>query len=357
MTPISPVSQANAVGRSATFLGRGPSLFASKEEKELAQILDTGLEKIERGLERELKFSDEIADAVARYLYSAGGKRIRPLLMMLTAQWGAGVTEKVVRAAQVIELTHIATLYHDDVMDESAQRRGVPAAHTVWGNSMAILAGDLLFARAASLGGTLGQKAIDLQTATFERLCLGQMRETVGPKPGQDPIAHYLKVLSDKTGSLIALASEFGIEMAGGPEQYVGPLRQYGEKLGIAFQLIDDVIDLAPKEAETGKLPGTDVKKGVTTLPVLYLQELSAQGDDEAGLLLANLSLGSFRETSDEEFLSYIDALREHPATVRTVETARSLAEAAVRELDPIPDDIVKEGMIQFAHQVVERTY
>ena len=357
MTPISPVTQANAVGRGATFLGAGPSIFASKEEKELAQVLDSGLEKIERGLERELKFSDEIADAVARYLYSAGGKRIRPLLMLLTSQWGAGVTDKVIRAAQVIELTHIATLYHDDVMDESAQRRGVPAAHTVWGNSMAILAGDLLFSRAASLGGTLGQKAIDLQTATFERLCLGQMRETVGPKPGQDPISHYLKVLSDKTGSLIALASEFGIQMAGGPEKYVGPVRQYGEKLGIAFQLIDDVIDLAPKEADTGKLPGTDVRRGVTTLPMLYLQELASKGDEEASLLFAKLSLGNFTEVSEEEFLSYICALREHPATARTVETARSMAESAIRELEPIPDDIVKDGMIHFAHRVVERSY
>ena len=245
MTPTTPTASTDAAGRGAAFLTGGSLLFASKEEKALAKALDEGLEQIEQGLERELKFSEDIADAVARYLFSAGGKRVRPLLMLLTAQWGEGINDTVIRAAQVIELTHLATLYHDDVIDEAAQRRGVPAAQTVWGNSVAILAGDLLFARAGSLVGSMGQQAITLQAATFERLCVGQMRETVGPKPGQDPIAHYLNVLSDKTGSLIALASEFGIRMSGGPENLVPPARKFGEKIGVAFQLVDDVIDLA----------------------------------------------------------------------------------------------------------------
>ena len=357
MTPTTPTASTDAAGRGAAFLTGGSLLFASKEEKALATALDEGLEQIEQGLERELKFSEDIADAVARYLFSAGGKRVRPLLMLLTAQWGEGINDAVIRAAQVIELTHLATLYHDDVMDEAAQRRGVPAAQTVWGNSVAILAGDLLFARAGSLGGSLGQQAITLQAATFERLCVGQMRETVGPKPGQDPIAHYLNVLSDKTGSLIALASEFGIRMSGGPENLVPPARKFGEKIGVAFQLVDDVIDLADRDSGTGKPPGTDVRRGVTTLPMLYLQELADGGDEAALALLSTLERGTRGEATEAEFQDSITELREHEVTARTMDTARAMADEAIAELDGVPEGIVKDALIRFAHQVVKRSY
>ena len=357
MTPTTPTASTDAAGRGAAFLTGGSLLFASKEEKALATALDQGLEQIEQGLERELKFSEDIADAVARYLFSAGGKRVRPLLMLLTAQWGDGINDAVIRAAQVIELTHLATLYHDDVMDEAAQRRGVPAAQTVWGNSVAILAGDLLFARAGSLGGSLGQQAITLQAATFERLCVGQMQETVGPKPGQDPIAHYLNVLSDKTGSLIALASEFGIRMSGGLENLVPPARKFGEKIGVAFQLVDDVIDLADRDSGTGKPPGTDVRRGVTTLPMLYLQELADGGDEAALALLSTLARGTLGEATEAEFQASITQLREHPVTARTMDTARAMADEAIAELDGVPEGIVKDALIRFAHQVVKRSY
>lgn len=357
MTPTTPTASTDAAGRGAAFLTGGSLLFASAEEKALAKALDEGLEQIERGLERELQFTEDIADAVARYLFSAGGKRVRPLLMLLTAQWGDGINDKVIRAAQVIELTHLATLYHDDVMDEAAQRRGVAAAQTVWGNSVAILAGDLLFARAGSLVGSMGQQAITLQAATFERLCIGQMRETVGPKPDQDPIAHYLTVLSDKTGSLIALASEFGIRMSGGPENLVPPARRFGEKIGVAFQLVDDVIDLADRDSGTGKPPGTDVRRGVTTLPMLYLQELADAGDTDALDLLAQLAKGTLGEATEDEFQASITALRNHVVTERTMDTARAMADEAIAELDGVPDGIVKDALIRFAHQVVKRSH
>ncbi len=357
VTPTTPTAQTDTAGRGAAFLTGGSLLFSSKEEKALAKALDGGLEQIEQGLLRELKFSDDIADSVAKYLFSAGGKRVRPLLTLLTAQWGEGINENVIRAAQVIELTHLATLYHDDVMDEAVQRRGVAAAHTVWGNSVAILAGDLLFARAGSLGGSLGQQAITLQAATFERLCLGQMRETVGPKPGQEPIEHYLSVLSDKTGSLIALAAEFGIRMSGGPESLVPPARKFGEKIGIAFQLVDDVLDLAEQDSGTGKLPGTDVRRGVTTLPMLYLQELSRAGDEDALDLINQLEQGSLNTTTSEGFHTAVGVLRGHAVTTRTMDTAKRIADEAIAELHQVPEGVVKEALIRFAHQVVERSY
>ncbi|MBT5616261.1 MAG: polyprenyl synthetase family protein, partial [Microbacteriaceae bacterium] len=303
-----------------------------------------------------LKFSEDIADAVARYLFSAGGKRVRPLLTLLTSQWGEGINERVIRAAQIIELTHLATLYHDDVMDEAAQRRGVDATQTVWGNSVAILAGDLLFARAGSLVASQGQQAITLQAATFERLCLGQMRETVGPKEGQDPIEHYLSVLSDKTGSLIALSAEMGIRMSGGSEDLVPPLRRFGEKVGIAFQLVDDVIDLSDRGAGTGKPPGTDVRRGVTTLPMLYLEQ-RASSDAEAAELLGRLHLGTQGEATEEQFHQAIQDLREHDVTAATMAKARDMADDAIAELSPVPAGIVRDALTRFAHQIVERSY
>lgn len=355
MTPNASLAK-DAGGRGAAFLTGGSLLFASAEEKKLAKLLDDGLASVEQGLERELKFSEDIADAVARYLFDAGGKRVRPLLTLLTAQWGGGINDNVIRAAQVIELTHLATLYHDDVMDEAAQRRGVAAAQTVWSNSVAILAGDLLFARAGSLVASLGQQAITLQAATFERLCVGQMRETVGPKPGQEPIAHYLSVLSDKTGSLIALSAEMGIRMSGGPENLVAPVRRFGEKIGIAYQLVDDVIDLSERGSGTGKPPGTDVRRGVTTLPMLYLQE-QAQHDVGAKVLRDRLALVTNGEASEEEFHDAIAELRHHEVTEKTMQTARTMADDAIAELSMAPDDLVKEGLVRFAHQIVDRTY
>ena len=356
MNPTSRTASTQAGGRGASFLTGGSLLFASKEEKALAGALDQGLVDVESGLERELKFSEDIADAVARYLFSAGGKRVRPLLTLLTSQWGEGINERVIRAAQVIELTHLATLYHDDVMDEAAQRRGVDATQTVWGNSVAILAGDLLFARAGSLVASLGQQAITLQAATFERLCLGQMRETVGPKEDQDPIEHYLSVLSDKTGSLIALSAEMGIRMSGGSEDLVPALRRFGEKVGIAFQLVDDVIDLSDRGAGTGKPPGTDVRRGVTTLPMLYLEQ-RASSDADAAELLGRLHLVTQGEATEEQFHQAIGDLREHDVTAATMATARDMADDAIAELSTVPADIVRDALTRFAHQIVERSY
>ena len=346
-----------STGRGASFLS-GDSLFSlNAAERKLGKALDEGLAEVEAGLIRELKFSEDIADAVGRYLFDAGGKRVRPLLTLLTAQWGSGINEDVVRAAQVIELTHLATLYHDDVMDEAAQRRGVSAAQTVWGNSVAILAGDLLFARAGTLVASLGQEAITRQAATFERLCLGQMRETVGPKPGQEPIAHYLSVLSDKTGSLIALAAEMGIRLSQGPSELVSPIRRFGEKIGVAYQLVDDVIDLSERGSGTGKPPGTDVRRGVTTLPMLYLQQAADGGDGEASELLHALGRGTSGVATEEEFQESIRALREHPVTEATMDTARQMAQDAIAELNQTPDDVVRRGLVRFAEQIVDRSY
>jgi len=208
------VTRAPISRRSSTLsssLGLGEKLFASSEERHFAAVIEQGLEEVEAALLREVTFADAFADVTTRYLLQAGGKRVRPTLTLLTAQLGDGATPDVLIAAQAVEITHLASLYHDDVMDEAQLRRGVPSAQNVWGNSVAILAGDLLFARASGLIASLGERALSIQSNTFERLVLGQLHETVGPRDGDDPIAHYLQVLADKTGSLIALAALVGV--------------------------------------------------------------------------------------------------------------------------------------------------
>ncbi|MBB5643495.1 polyprenyl synthetase family protein [Cryobacterium roopkundense] len=338
-------------------LGLSERIFATAADRGLAANIDAGIEDVESSLITELVYANEIANVTTRYLFDAGGKRVRPMLALLTSHLGDGAVPDVITAASAIELTHLASLYHDDVMDDSDKRRGVPSAQAVWGNSIAILTGDLLFARASQLMARLGERAIRLQAATFERLVLGQFRETVGPQPGQDPVQHYIGVLADKTGSLIAAAAQAGIVFSNAPAEYEQPVVTFGEKIGVAFQLIDDVLDLSPQPEQTGKVPGTDLRAGVVTLPLLRLRERAPSSEADAALLArlerdVMTSNGIATEAAD----SAITALREHPVTAETLAEAHSWARDAVAALSPLPAGPVKKALTRFAETIVERS-
>ncbi|MDI2098893.1 polyprenyl synthetase family protein [Ruicaihuangia caeni] len=351
MIPTAPARRRSSLSAS---LGIGDRLFASADERRFARAIEVGLERVEAGLFDEMGFADELADVTARYLLDAGGKRVRPVLALIAAQLGDGATDEVITAARAIEITHLASLYHDDVMDEAPVRRGVPAAHMRWGNAVAILTGDLLFARASKLIASLGESAIALQADTFERLCLGQLHETVGPKPGEDAIEHYIGVLADKTGSLIAAAAQVGVKFSNAPAEFEQPVVEYGERVGVAFQLVDDVIDLAPPADKTGKTAGTDVRAGVATLPMLYLRQ-QAQTDAAASELHERITR-DVQDGTPEEADQAITALRDHPVTERTLAEARRWASAAVAALEPLPEGPVKKALSTFADAVVERS-
>ena len=340
-------------------LGLGEKLFASSGEKKFAAAIEKGLEEVEAGLLGEVHFADEIADVTTRYLLEAGGKRVRPVLTLLAAQLGTGNNDNVIKAAQAIEITHLASLYHDDVMDEAQMRRGVPSAQNVWGNSVAILTGDLLFARASKLVATLGERALVLQANTFERLCLGQLHETLGPRPDEDPVEHYLQVLSDKTGSLIATAGEIGVLFSEASEDYIVPVRMFGEKVGVAFQLIDDIIDMSTETDVTGKTAGTDLRAGVSTLPLLYLREQARTDQDAADLLTRierDVNAALYGEADEADLAAAVAELREHPVTARTLDEARRWASDAVAALAPLPAGPVKKSLTRFADSIVERS-
>lgn len=224
-------------------------------DQSLEADVQLGLAAVETGLLEATKSDVPFITEAAQHLVRAGGKRFRPLLVMLASQFGDPDAPGVVPSAVVVELTHLATLYHDDVMDEADVRRGVPSANTRWGNSVAVLTGDFLFARASHILADLGPEAVRIQAEAFERLVTGQILETAGPRDGRDPVDHYLDVLSGKTGSLVAVSGRFGAMMSGADERTVDVLTQYGERLGIAFQLADDVLDITSDSHESGKTP------------------------------------------------------------------------------------------------------
>ncbi|GAA2719994.1 polyprenyl synthetase family protein [Cellulomonas aerilata] len=322
----------------------------------LAEVLTARLAVVEERLRDAVAHADALADTTARHLVNAGGKRLRPMLTLLAAQLGDGQRPEVVDAAVVVELTHLATLYHDDVMDSAPLRRGAPAAHEVWGNSVAILTGDLLFARASTTVAGLGPEAVRLQSTTFERLCLGQLHETVGPQDGDDPVEHYLRVLADKTGSLIATSARFGAMFAGCPPEIVGPVTRYGEKVGVAFQLADDVIDLSADGARTGKTPGTDLREQVPTMPVLLLRaRVEAAGDSGGADDRALLDLLDSDLSDDAALSEAVSALRAHAVVAETRALAVTWAQAAVDELLTLEPSPAKDALVAFADALVDR--
>ena len=357
MTASLPAGAHASGERLSAQLGLTERVLAGPRMRKLLRVVEDGLDRVEQTLARELKVSDTLADATTRYLYEAGGMRVRPMLTLLTAELGEGATDDVIAGATALEMTHLGSLYHDDVMDGADVRRGVPSAHAVWGNNVAILTGDLLFSRASQLMAQIGERAIRLQADTFERLVLGQMHETVGPQAGEDPVEFYLQVLADKTGSLIAASAHAGVLFSDAPSEYRDPVRQYGEKVGVAFQLLDDVIDLSPDPDETGKVPGTDLRAGVPTMPYLLL---GRSGDPASRALKATIDDGVLRiaDGADPAILDdAITALREHPATEATRRQADEWADAAVAAIDPLPAGVVRDALVRLSHVIVDRSH
>jgi heptaprenyl diphosphate synthase len=315
---------------------------------ELELSLREGLVAVEAALRDAVKSDESFVAQTSQHLVAAGGKRFRPLVTLLAAQYGDPAAWGVVPAAVVVELTHLATLYHDDVMDEAELRRGAVSANSRWGNAVAILTGDFLFARASDILADLGPDAVRLQARTFERLVQGQIRETVGPGAGEDPVEHYLRVVADKTGSLIGTSGRFGGMLSGADEGVTELLTRWGERIGVAFQLADDLLDIAGDPADSGKVPGTDLREGVPTLPVLLLRRSTPQAPLVAALD-GDLS-------GDEALTAALAELRTHPVMGEAADVVRRWARDARETLAPLPDGATKSALAALSDLVVTRT-
>lgn len=317
---------------------------------DLERALQQGLEAVEALLRTSVASDFEFVGQASRHLVEAGGKRFRPLLTLLAAQFGDASAPGVVPAAVVVELTHLATLYHDDVMDEADLRRGAPSANSRWDNSVAILTGDFLFARASDLLADLGPEAVRIQARTFERLVTGQIRETVGPASDADPVEHYLSVLTDKTGSLVATAARFGAMFAGVPDPLRTGLTTYGEAIGIAFQISDDLLDIASEEGVSGKAPGTDLREGIATLPIL----LARAGQDPAEARLRELLAAPL--TDPQAHAEALTLLRASEAMARAQSMLAGYVERAKLTLEPLPAGPVRDALGSLCDVMLERT-
>ena len=282
---------------------------------------------------------------------------MRPLLTLVCAQLGdpeRALDEQVITAATAVELTHLASLYHDDVMDSAPTRRGVPSAQHLWGNNRAILAGDILFARASLLVASLGPEMVAHHARTFERLCEGQLNETFGPTDGADRVNFYLQVLADKTGSLVSTAASFGALLSGAGQLMADVVSDFGEKVGVAFQIADDVIDLGPEAGASGKTPGTDLREGVDTLPVLLLRRAQSNGNlDPEGQKILSMLGGDL--SSDQALAALVERLREHDVVSQTRELARQWCDSSLECIADLPDGEAKQALISFAHLMVDR--
>lgn len=322
-----------------------PNVAPALEATLIAQMA-----QVEALLKSHTRSDYPFVDETAHHLVAAGGKRLRPLLTLLTAQFGDSTRQQVIAAAVACEITHLATLYHDDVMDEAPLRRGVESANMRWNNTIAILTGDFLFAKSSDLLADLGAEAVRLQARTFERLVIGQIMETQGPNPGQDALEHYLKVVADKTGSLIAASARYGGMVSGAPIEITDTVTLFGEKIGIAFQLADDVIDIASESNQSGKTPGTDLREGVLTLVTLNVMNSTDIVDRELQKLLSS-------PIEDEVIVQQVlSQLRSHKALDESREQLHNMARQARLALGPLPVCDATGALMSLCDAVIDRS-
>jgi heptaprenyl diphosphate synthase len=312
-----------------------------------------GVARIEQLMETELRGSDDLMTEAVLHLFEAGGKRFRPLFTVLSAQLGPRPdADEVTIAGAVIEMVHLATLYHDDVMDEAQVRRGAPSANLRWGNNVAILAGDYLFATASRLVSQLGPNPVRIIAETFAQLVTGQMRETRGidkGADGADPIEHYLKVVHEKTACLIGAAGQFGAMFSGAHEDQIQRLSRLGSIVGTAFQISDDIIDIDSDPDESGKLPGTDLREGVHTLPVLYaLRESGPDADRLRELLVGPID-------DDARVAEALALLRASAGMAKAKDTVARYAAQARDELAALPESPGRQALATLVDYTIHR--
>lgn len=274
------------------------------------------------------------------HLAQAGGKRFRVIFALLAAHYGPHPNrQQVIDASVVVELTHLATLYHDDVMDEADQRRGAESANARWSNSVAILAGDYLFAVASDLMADLGTDTVRHFARTFRELVTGQMRETVGMPEGTDAVEHYMKVIEEKTGVLIASAGYLGALHAGAAPEHVEAVARFGRHVGQVFQIVDDIIDIYSATEDSGKTPGTDLREGIFTLPVLY----ALREETPVGERLREILTGPVKDDALVE--EALELIRRSGGRARAEEAVERCVALGEQELAQLPAGDVTDAL------------
>ena len=314
----------------------------------LEEEIRSRLNDVEAGLEKTVRADYELLGEAASYVLTAGGKRFRPMLVLLSGYFGDPGDARLVQGAVAIELTHVATLYHDDVMDEAQFRHGVPSVNAKWDNSIAILSGDFLFAKASEISADLGAEVTRLLARTIATVCDGQIRDVSTAGSLSQTEEGYMETIRRKTAALIATSCRLGGMLSDAPEGHVDLLEQFGEALGMGFQLSDDIMDVISTEDELGKPPGQDLRQGVYTLPVLY-----ALGDGRRGAQLAELlSEGPPQGAPLDRALQLVASDESlHPARAAVTREVRKAREVAVG----LPEGPAKDALINLTEYLAVR--
>ena len=316
-------------------------------DAELERAVRARLDEVESALEKAVRADSDMLARTSSYLLKAGGKRFRPMLVLLSGYFGDPTDPRLIAGSAAIELVHQATLYHDDVIDEADARHGVPAANVRWNNTVAILTGDYLFAKASEISTELGPEVCRILAQTIGVLCDGQIREVDTARRLDQTEDKYLEVIRRKTAALIATSCRLGGMMSDATAEHVDVLEDFGGSLGLAFQLSDDIMDLTSSQLELGKEPGVDLKEGVYTLPVLHALEHSPDRDELARILQA----GPHGELLDRalEIVTAGGAVEHARAAVRA-EVGRAVALA-----ERLPQGPAQHALVQLARYLAAR--
>jgi heptaprenyl diphosphate synthase len=327
---------------------RGTARGLEAPDPALEAQIRAGLDQVETALEKAVRADYELLGEAASYILAAGGKRFRPMLVLLSGHFGDPTDPRLVHGAVAIELTHVATLYHDDVMDEAEFRHGVPSVNSKWDNSVAILSGDFLFAKASELSADLGAEVTRLLARTIATVCDGQIRDVTTAGSLAQTEDGYMETIRRKTAALIATSCRLGGMLSEAPADHVDLLERFGEVIGLGFQLSDDIMDVIATEDVLGKPPGQDLRQGVYTLPVLYALQDGARGRQLAGLLDEGPPEGERLDQALQLVAADGNLDRAREAVTREVRRAQKLAEG-------LPTGPAKDALLHLAEYLAAR--
>jgi len=315
---------------------------------QVARIVQPQLSKVEGRIAQQAAAFDPAIEGYVSYAVGSRGKRLRPLVALLSGGATGPIRAEHVDLAVIVELIHVATLVHDDIMDEAERRRAQPTVNARWGNSLSVLLGDCLFAHALNLASDFDDANISRTIARAAReVCSGEIIQTQRRFDLHLATEDYLRIVKMKTGSLFSAASELGAMINGAQPTIISALAAYGLKIGAAYQIYDDCVDIVGSEDEIGKTLGTDLRKGKLTLPVLMLLRSAPAIERERFCAL-------ILDDKSEEIARRVRSATNNGALSASIELGQALVRQAQSELDPVPANRYLDGLVQLGDAVHE---
>lgn len=315
----------------------------------ILDLIHEELERVERKMREVSRIEYEQLRATLDYLLGGGGKRLRPALVLLSSRFYPADAEKVTSMAAAVETLHTATLIHDDLIDNAFLRRGNPTLNALWNSAATVLTGDYLFARAAAFAAeTESVRVVSIFARTLMTICNGELNQIFGGDRGQLTREYYYQRIYSKTASLFAASTEAGAVLGEAPPTEVQALRDYGYNLGMAFQIVDDILDFAGNEGELGKPIGSDLRQGIITLPTICFLEAHPEDKTVSRVLSA-------QGKGDDEIRAAVEAIKESGAIESSTAEARGFAARSRDALSILPHNEYRQAMLDLADFVVER--